>query len=161
MCLYEPRGKVHTQQEMVGVENTYWVFLYLCGCQPLCKYGHGLCSNFLMVLQPIPLIPVYSPCKPQVPQPLSVLIHICSELDLMLPVTLLSVPNLKMGTCASGRTRKESLFFKINSWKYSCFRIWDRGRSYLILVCPFLLQDWRIPDQSYSDLKNLVFEALR
>lgn len=51
------------------------------------------------------------PCMLQVPQPLSVLIHICSELDLMLPVTLLSVPNLKMGTCASGRTRKESFIF--------------------------------------------------
>lgn len=50
-----------------------------------------------------------------------------NDLDLMLPVTLLSVPNLKMGTCASGRTRK----------------------------------DWPVPDQSYSDLKNLVFKALR
>lgn len=71
----------------------------------------SLVRTSLVVLQSIPPVPVYPPCMPGVPQPSSVLIHICSELDLMLPVTLLSVPNLKMGTCASGRTRKESLFF--------------------------------------------------
>lgn len=31
------------KQEMVGVGDTYWLFLYLCSYEPLCKSGHGLC----------------------------------------------------------------------------------------------------------------------
>lgn len=118
MCIYEPRGKrggLRTQQDMVGVGVLTGFFCVCVAINLSANMGMCIVRTSLVVLQPVPLIPVYSPCVPQVPQPLSVLIHICSELDLMLPVTLLSVPNLKMGTCASGRTRKESLFFKINS----------------------------------------------
>lgn len=44
--VYEPKDKyggLHTQQDMVGLGETYWLFLYLCSYQYLCKYGHGLC----------------------------------------------------------------------------------------------------------------------
>lgn len=92
----------------------------------------------LVVLQLVLPIPVYNPPHPKVPQPLPVLLHICSAgPDAASHPPLCSQP--ENGYMCKWQDEKGKFIFLNQFLKTFLFRIWDRGRSYLTLVCPFLL----------------------
>lgn len=93
----------------------------------------------LVVLQPVLPIPVYNPSTPQSATALT-----CSPSylfragpDAASHPPLCSQP--ENGYMCKWQDEKGKFIFLNQFLKTFLFRIWDRGRSYLTLVCPFLL----------------------